>query len=126
MADRSNNGKITEYRRYSWLNIGTILFGAIFIYMVITVILYLTAQHITSYEVTSGSISGNYRYTALAIKSEKIIPADYSGYVTYYARSGARAGSGMIICSIDENPSQERTSDVVLSEDDYTYLGIIF
>ena len=104
MAKNNNqNDKIRVYRPSSWLNIGTILFGAIFIYMIITVIIYLTAKHITSYEVVRGTISGNYRYTALALKNEQLVPADYAGYVTYYARAGARVGAGMTVCSIDEN-----------------------
>ncbi len=116
MAKR--NSKVTSYRRYPWLNIGTILFGAIFIYMVITVIMYMTAKHITTYEVISGSISGNYRYTALSMKHEEIEKADYSGYVTYYARSGAKTGSGSTVCTIQNQPDQV-ISDVELTDVDY-------
>ncbi len=121
----SRPGKVTRYRRYSWLNIGTMLFLAIFIYMLISVIMYLTAEHTTSYEVTAGSISGNYRYTALALKNETIVPAGYSGYVTYYAREGARAGSGMTVCSIDENGTTEKVETVQatnLTDSDLTHM----
>ena len=119
MADNHQNPKVTVYRRHSWLNIGTILFGAIFLYMVIAMINYLTATHITSYEVVAGTISGNYHYTALAMKTEQILNADYSGYVQYYARNEARVGAGMTICSIDENTTPRSASDIVLTEDDY-------
>ena len=102
LADRRKVTSIKQYNRFAWLNIGTILFGAIFIYMIITLFTYLTAKHTASYEVTVGSISGNYRYTALALKTETIIPAGYSGYVTYYARDGARIGADRTVCSIDE------------------------
>lgn len=104
MADKNGNTKITKYRRHSsFLNIGTLIFGAIFVYMVFCLIFYLTADHVTTYEVTAGSISGNYRYTALALKTEEVIQAPQSGKVTYYAREGAKASSGMTICSINEN-----------------------
>ena len=120
MAEQTNpNPKITPYRRRSWLNIGTILFGAIFVYMVITMINYLTATRITSYEVVAGTISGNYHYTALALKSEQILRADFAGYVQYYARDAARVGVGMTICSIDENETPRNLSDVALTEEDY-------
>ena len=122
-SDRENDGKITRYRRASWINIGTILFGAIFIYMVITVIIYLTAKHVTSYEVPLGSISGNYRYTALALKNEQIVTADYGGYVLYYARSGARVGAGMTVCAIDENMQTVASDEeMILTDDDYKLL----
>ena len=121
MPNRTGNGKITSYRNYSWLNIGTIMFGAIFLYMVISLVVYLTARHVTSYEVTAGSISGNYRYTALALKNEEIIKADYSGYVTWYAREGARAGSGMTVLTIDEYQSSpsDALTEINLTDADY-------
>lgn len=102
MAGNKKNSKITKYRRYSAINIGTILFGIIFIYMVICIFLYVTADHVTSYEVTAGSISGNYRYRALALKTEQIVTADYSGNITYYAREGAKASAGTTVCSIGD------------------------
>lgn len=46
--------KISGWFRKIPLNIGTFIFGALFVYMVITVILYLTADHIQSYQVTAG------------------------------------------------------------------------
>ena len=118
-TEKEQGNKITRFRSASWINIGTILFGAIFIYMIITVVIYLTARHITSYEVTRGSISGNYRYTALALKSEQLVQADYAGYVTYYTRAGARVGAGMTVCSIDENlASGAQSAEISLNEDD--------
>ena len=102
MAGNKSNKKITKYRRYSAINIGTIIFGIIFIYMIICIFLYVTADHVTSYEVTAGSISGNYRYRALALKTEQVINATQSGEVTYYAREGAKASAGMTVCSIGD------------------------
>ncbi len=127
MANKNKTTSITEYQRASWLNIGTILFLTIFVYMIITVIIYLTASHITSYEVTAGSISGNYRYTALALKDEQTIKADYSGYVHFYAGSGAKTGAGMTVCSIDENPSSTvPAEDVVLTDDELSTMHNAF
>ncbi len=120
LAEKKTTTKITKYRRQSSvMNIGTIIFGIIFIYMIICIFLYITAKHITSYEVMAGSISGNYRYTALAIKEERIVTAPQSGNVTYYAREGARTGSGMTVCSIDENGTGTSTTvqDVEISAD---------
>lgn len=127
MADKNGNSKITKYRRHSsFLNIGTLIFGAIFIYMVICLIIYATADHITTYEVTAGSLSGNYRYTALALKTESVIQAPQSGTVTYYAREGAKAGSGMTVCAINENGSgvsAAPASDLTLSAEERSDLS---
>lgn len=125
MADRNGNTKITKYRRHSsFLNIGTLIFGAIFVYMVFCLIIYFTAEHVTGYEVTAGSISGNYRYTALALKTEEVIQAPQSGKVTYYAREGAKASSGMTICSINENGSDvSAASDLTLTSGELSQLS---
>ena len=124
MAGGNSNKKITRYRRYSMINIGTILFGVIFFYMIICISLYVTAEHITSYEVTAGSIIGNYRCPALSVKSEEIITSTQSGKVTYYAREGAKASSGMTICSLNEGNYDVSSADepITLSSDDASKL----
>ena len=105
----SGKNKIVKYRRNPILNIGTILFGILFLYMIICLFLYLTSKHITAYEVTAGPLSGNYRYTGLALKSETVIRADQSGSVSYYTREGGKAGSGNTVCSIDESGKMAST-----------------
>ena len=72
------------------LNIGTVLFGALFIYMVISILLYITSARTTSYQVTAGPLSRNQTYTALALYSEDVVEARESGYVTYYARDNSK------------------------------------
>ncbi len=97
-----NNKKIVRYRTFSFLNIGTVLFGVIFIYIIICLFLYLTTDHIVAYEVTAGPLAGNYRYSALALREEKLVEADQSGSIVYYSREGSKAGAGTAVCSINE------------------------
>ncbi len=99
---RKQNKKILP-ASFSFFNIGTVLFGVIFIYMIICLIMYLTTDHITAYEVTAGPLAGNYRYSALALRSEKVVKADQSGNISYYTREGAKAGMGTAVCSIGES-----------------------
>ncbi len=105
------------------LNIGTMIFGVIFLYMLISIFLYITDDHITAYEVTEGSISGNYRFTALAAKEETVIQAPQSGTVTYYARDGSKGNVGTVVCSIDESaPGYVRDMKIDLTPEDYERL----
>ena len=109
--------------RFEWLNIGTGIFVAILIYMIIYLFAYLAQDHTVSFEVMRGTISGNYRYTALALKDETVINAAYTGKVTYYARNGAKAGAGLTVCSIDEKGKGEAlTYATSLTEEDYDIL----
>lgn len=118
MANRKSKSKIVKYRRFPLLhmNIGTVLFGIIFLYMVICLVLYLTSSHVTAYEVTEGFLSGNYRYTAIALKSELVVNATQSGSVTYYAREGSKVGNGGAVCSIDESSASTASKDTSSDE----------
>lgn len=87
------------------LNVGTLVFGMIFIYILITLVLYLTQKKVAGYEVVEGTISGNYRYSAIALKEEEIQNSDVSGAITYYAREGSKANVGMVICSVGGDSS---------------------
>ena len=42
---------IQVYRKKWHLNIGVVIFGIIFLYLVVTVLLYLTENHVTAYEI---------------------------------------------------------------------------
>ncbi len=102
--------KITKYKRHSFFNIGTLLFGTIFIYMVISMFMYLTETHVTAYEVMKGTITGNYRFHALSLRTEEITTASQSGSVRYYEREGNKASAGSVICAINETGSTDPVS----------------
>lgn len=102
--------KITRYRRYSFFNIGTLLFGTIFIYMVISVFMYATETHVTAYEVKKGTITGNYRYHALALHEELVVNAPQSGSLRYLVREGVKTSAGGAVCAITEGSTAEAAS----------------
>lgn len=112
--------KITKYKRYSFFNIGTLLFGTIFVYMIISMFMFLTETHVTSYEVKKGSITGNYRYHALALRTEEVVNAAQSGSIRYFEREGSRVSSGSAVCAINESGSSAPVSisDFVLDADE--------
>lgn len=99
------------------MNVGTLLFGLILIYIIITLFLYLTQKHIAGYEVVEGTISGNYRYSAIALKEEEIETSDISGNITYYAREGSKANVDMVICSVGGTSSLTDTANRALVTD---------
>ena len=107
------NKKVTKYRRYSFLNIGTLLFGIVFVYMVVCIFLYLTETHVMTYEVVRGNLSGNFRYQALSLRTEEVVRASQSGSIRYYAREGSRVSADSTVCSVNESGSL----DPVMYED---------
>ena len=100
MAD--NRNKVTKYRRPLNLNIGMLIFAAMFIYIVILVITYLRTDHIVGYNVQEGSLTSNSIYKGIALRREEIIPCTNAGYVNYFTREGERVAVGNLVYTIDE------------------------
>lgn len=96
-------------------NISTIMFGALLLYMIITVVLYATSSHVTTYQVTTGPLTKNPVCTALALRSEEVITAENSGYIEYYATEGMQVRKDGSVYSIS-NEQQENTA-VALSDE---------
>lgn len=108
---------IRKYRKPLNLNIGMIIFGVVFIYVIVCVILYFQTTHITSYEVREGSLSTNNMYKGIIIREETVVTAGTAGYVNYYAREGERVASGDLVYTIDETGRlQEYLDSINLGE----------
>ena len=105
----------TALKRLLTYNIATIMFGALLLYMIITVVLYATSSHVTSYQVTVGPLTKNPVCTGLALRKEQIVPAGASGYVEYYAREGMQVRKDGSVYALTNN--KKETKSVELSEE---------
>lgn len=114
---KTRKSKVVKINHHSMLNIGTFMFGILFVYMIICLIMYLTSPHVTAYEVTAGPLSGNYKYTALAIKSEKVVYSTGSGNIQYYARENSKVGVGNAIYSLGGAVQSTPVADTDDTED---------
>ncbi len=101
----AKNKKIVRYRKPFHLNIGLIIFGIIFIYMMFYVFSYFTSTHTSVYEVIHGTIAINNSYTGLALRSETIVPSDYAGDINYYVKDASKVGANDLIYSVDTDGS---------------------
>lgn len=98
----NNTNKITKYRRPLNINIGIIIFFAIFVYIIICVIMYFSTEQIVGYEVKEGALSSNNIYKGIALRDEVIVTCTNAGYTNYYAREGERIAVGNLVYTIDE------------------------
>ncbi len=97
----NRNAKITKYRKPLNINLGLIIFGFIFIYVLASVIIFLKNDQITPYEVKMGSLAVNNTYTGIALREETIVNSTDSGYINYYARENEKVAKGSMIYTID-------------------------
>lgn len=98
------------------LNIGTLLFGALFLYIIFSAIVYLTSTHYTTYQVISGPLSRNETYTGLVLREDSIVTADTGGYITYYAREGNKIHANGTVYSISQTQTVQNVAE--LSQED--------
>ncbi len=128
MTTTEKDSNILEFKKKKQLNIGIIIFGIIFIYLVATIVMYITAPHITVYEVRQGSILKDTAYTGLAIRDEIVVEATESGYINYFAQdnSKVKVGSSIYTLTNDKLTFEDNTNteDVSLTSEEKRNLAL--
>lgn len=99
---QNNKNNIRKYRKPLNLNIGMLIFAAIFVYVVVCVILYFQTGHIVRYEVKKGSLATNNIYRGVVIRDETVVNTTSAGYVNYYANEGERVAAYDLVYIVDE------------------------
>lgn len=79
------------------------IFGAMTVYIIAIIFMYLNSEPIQGYEVQMGSLSVAKTYTGIAIRQEELVTSPYTGYINYYVREGERVSSRDTVYSIDES-----------------------
>ncbi|MCR4923578.1 MAG: hypothetical protein K5931_06165 [Lachnospiraceae bacterium] len=102
-APRPANNKVVRYRAPINLNPGIIIFGLLFIYIVVIVSSYFRSEPVTPYEVQLGSLAVNNTYTGIVLREEAEVATDYSGYINYYAREGEKVAKNSMVYTVDSS-----------------------
>ena len=93
MGEKKKLTNITVYRKKGNLNIGVFIFGIIFIYLTVSLLMYLTSGPVSVYEVRKGSILRDTAYTGFVVRDETIVEAQEEGYVNYFVTEGEKVGA---------------------------------
>ena len=75
-SKKNNSVNIKKYKTKREFNLGIFLFAIVFIYLIVTIILYFTGDRISVYEVREGSIVKDNSYTGLIIREETAVTAE--------------------------------------------------
>lgn len=102
MTTQKKEDNVIPYPKNKQLNIGIIIFGIIFIYLLGTIIMYITAPKITVYEVRQGSILKDNAYTGLALRDETVVYSDEAGYINFYAENNSKVKVGTQIYTLSD------------------------
>lgn len=120
MADNKNNEKITKYRKPLNINIGIIIFGVLFIYIIICMVMYVKTEHLSGYEVKNGSLTVNNVYRGIAIREEKAYPSKSAGYIYYFMPEGSHIACGDLVYAVDSAGTLAELEQSGTNENDLT------
>lgn len=122
MSEKKSNkpGKMTglfvQLKNIFGLNIATVAFGVLLLYMIFTAFLLVTSTHIESYQVTTGPLSRNETYTGISLREESVFKAESSGYVNYYAREGSKINANGAVYGLSSGKIAETKSALTADE----------
>ena len=113
---------IQAYQKKWHFNIGLVIFGVIFIYLAVTILMYLTGNHVSAYEVREGSILRDNAYSGFVLRDETVIQADADGYVSYFANEGSKVGAKTRVYTLSDkelefNDSSEEEAKKLSSDE---------
>ncbi len=105
------------------------IFGFLFVYIIVIVVAYFRSDPITPYEVPLGSLAVNNTYTGIALRQETEVPANYSGYINYYAREGEKVSKNSMVYTVDSSgeisemlKDNSNDDEIALSDEDMNEL----
>lgn len=127
MAENKKIVSMKKYKKKENLNIGVILFGVVFLYLIVMIIMYFAKDRTTVYEVREGSILKDNTYTGLILRDETVVYADKSGYVNYFYESGKKVPFGYNVYLLTQEEilnetSEETNEEVVLNSENWNSL----
>lgn len=122
---KKKKGKVVKLKKP--FNIANVFFGAILVYMIIYLYMFLTSVHISGYEVIAGSLATNKQFTGLVLRTEETFTATTAGYIDYYATEGAKVSNASIVYSVDESGRmseylEANSEEINLSEENFASL----
>lgn len=124
---KANDSNIRNYHRPLNINIGMIIFGVMFIYIIICILMYTRTEHLSGYEVKTGALTVNNVYRGIALREESLYTSIDAGYVYYFVPEGTHVACGDLVYAVDSSSNlaelmNETTEEEKLTNSDYSSL----
>lgn len=102
-GDRRNKKKNSLFSKFQPEYIGVIIFLLILVIMVLYIVVFSKKNKASIYEVQADDNAMETVFRGIALRQEKIIECDYSGFINYYVQNGKRSAKNGVIYSVDES-----------------------
>ena len=93
--------KKTKGKLHLHINLGTIVFLIIVIYLMAYVLTYLGKSKLAIYEVSASNIVDSMEGTGVALRKETLVNTNRKGYINYYVQDGSMVSKNGIVYTID-------------------------
>ncbi len=108
VQNKNNNKKKNNVVKLHYMprfNVGILLLTVIFIYLLISLYLYITKDKVLTYEVNAGQLVSDNTFSGIVLFDESAETSSVSGHINYFLGEDERAGAKTIICIVDETGS---------------------
>jgi len=102
LSQKQFKNNVHVYKKKHNINIGSVLFGVILIYLLVTIFAYVTANHVAVYEIQEGSILRDTSYYGMILREETVVKSEKSGYINFFATEGSKVGRLTDVYSISK------------------------
>lgn len=124
---QETNSNIRKYHKPLNINIGMIIFGVMFLYIIICIVMYTRTEHLSGYEVKTGALTVNNVYRGIALRKESLYESMDAGYVYYFVPEGTHVACGDLVYAVDSSSKladlmNETAEDSHLTNEDYSSL----
>lgn len=124
---QGKHSNIRKYHKPLNINIGMIIFGVMFIYIIICIIMYTRTEHLNGYEVKMGSLTVNNVYRGIALREETLYQSIDAGYAYYFVPEGTHVACGDLVYAVDSSSNlaelmNETSEEKKLTNSDYNSL----
>lgn len=99
------NNNVVKLHYMPRFNVGVLLLTVIFIYLVISLYLYITKDKVLKYEVSAGQLVSDNTFSGVILYDESVETTSVSGHINYFLNDNERAGVDTIVCIVDETGS---------------------
>lgn len=120
-----HKSNIRKFRKRPRINAGFVLLAVIFLYLIVSIIIYISSEKTIIYQVDEGSLAIDNTYNGFIVRDEMVVKSDFSGSVSYFLKSKHKAGLNTLVCSVDETGrvyEQLNNKSEGLSKEDLRYI----
>ena len=119
--------QVVKYRKKRHISVGSFIFIAFLIYLTAYMIVYITRDKVTMYEVVVGKNATitNESFHAVILRDEKVYKASNTGYLNFFVKEGNRVSKTSTVYTVDESGTissilseASESGEVVYSSDD--------